>query len=283
MANQQSEIETSFKFTGKLKDTQQVNDKSVTKEKQTSLNTFYLTPNNNEYFIGLIRVLQENEFRVAMMDKNNCWISKSETFEFHRLENNNMSSQNIHQFRNNLVSALTKPNDKDFEIKEIDIDKNKNNKNKWKEIKIFRKARGIKCELATFKLYTGKKNLFYLLEKLECTLNGKRRKNREYKGENIKLQQKYNQQMHELNETISDKNEMEKQLLSKFLLVLNEKNKKIKALQDEISQLKYEEDTVIDDGTLDIEGLSGGKRKRNVLEEDHEQIAKPKKKRRKVA
>eukprot|EP01084_Bolivina_argentea_P311850 539850_1 len=225
---------------------QENNNKSQPNQQQEmTLHKFHLLPHNNEYFIGIIQNKQENkeenkeenknnEFRIAMINKSDCWISKPETFS--DLRNNAfISDQNETQFRNNLIFSLTTPKHKSYEIEEIETNKNKC---QGKEIKIYRKTNDLRIEFADFKLYTGDRNIFFCLNKLSQTLNNKTIKNQHYKIDNIKFKEKYDNALELLNECIEGNEKQEQQLLNKFVLILNQKKKQIRALQQEIQRLK---------------------------------------------
>ena len=220
---------------------------SLSKEKLiASFRKFKLSPNNNEYYIAIIRSLGTDTFRLVLVDKEACYISKESSYD--DIRNESYSTTNMKQFRNVLVSAISKPNDKDYEIQEIEHwgkDKNKTESHpKCKELVIIRRAiGGLKIIIANIKVYLGKKgnkgnNLDYLLEKMSKTLIAKQQKNEGLLRDNLKFQDKYNQSLQYIEESISAKNNQEQELLSKFVLILNEKKKKIRALQREILRLK---------------------------------------------
>ncbi len=156
-----------------------------------SLHKFQLKPNNTEYFIGIIQNKEDstnnNEFRIAMINKSDCWISKPETYSQLQI-NANMSDSNPIQFRQNLIHSLTNPKDKSYEIEEI----NTSNQNNYKETKIYHPTINLRIDYANIKLYSGPNNINYCLEKLDSTLKYKKDKNEQYKSDNINLKERYN-------------------------------------------------------------------------------------------
>eukprot|EP01083_Nonionella_stella_P285466 971643_1 len=197
------------------------------------------TINDHQYYVALIRKSGASSFRLSIIEKNNtctCWTSSE--LQFDKIRNEALSG-NMEDFRNHLISALSNPNDHDYQIKHVIQKKSK--KTNVFEIQILRKAAGITVLIANIKCYLAKHhgtNLFYLLDKASATLEHQKQDNTQYRRDNINFQKKYNESLQHVEEAISAKNKQEQQLLSKFVMILNEKKKKIRALQREINRLK---------------------------------------------
>merc|ERR1712232_1090329 len=86
-----------------------------------------------------------------------------------------------------------------------------------------------------------------------------------------------------VDEGISAKNNIEMEMMQKFVLILNEKKRKIRALRRENEQLKAAKNKNANN-EMDIDdnaSLIGKKRKRNALDENENDSAPKKKKQRK--
>eukprot|EP00483_Globobulimina_turgida_P013337 UN13361 len=138
-------------------------------------------------------------------------------------------------------------------------------------------AGGLRIQMAKFKFYAGRNNLFYCFGKLASTLRQKIRENVQFNSDNVNFQKQYNETLELVNEAISAKSQQEEELLNKFVFVLNEKKKQIRSLQSEIVQLK---------GNGNNNKNRNRKRKIDVLDDcdsESEEIVVPKCKKRKIA
>lgn len=225
------------------------NDNSTSRREQkliTSFRRFKILPNDEEWFLASIRVLGSDKFRLALVNKDICYMSQE--CDYDKIRNESYSTTNSEQFRTHFISATTNPNDEDYEIEAEDQwGKNKeSNKSEYprrKILKIVRKAGNLRIVIAKVGVHLNKrsdvgKNMTYLLGKMVDTLFAKQQQNERLLRDNNKFQIKYNKSLQFIDEAMSAKNNQEQELLSKFVLILNEKKKKIRALQQEIFRLK---------------------------------------------
>ncbi len=202
-----------------------------------------LLPNGKQYFIAMVRQLRGTKFRIAIMNENECWISMELLFE--KVRNPACTNAN---FRSDLIMAFAHPNHEQFEINETNCDKKGNPMSvstaaviPIKLLKVCQKASGVTIVIANIKCYKSKRtgsNLLYILEKMDKTLLDHKKKNCQLLEDNKKFQERYNQSLVLVDEATLAKNNQEQELMGKFVLILNEKKKKIQALEAEILRLK---------------------------------------------
>ena len=242
---------------GSVKSEAKQNENLRTDKLVTSFRKFNLLPNNEEWYLAVIRTLGTDEFRIFLANKDTCYASNKCNYDI--IRNKSYSTTNSKQFRGHFISAISKPNDRDYEIEVEDQWKGSTqNKGKYprkKKLNIVRKAGNLRIIIATITVALNKKdnegqNIEYLFNKITKTLFAKQQKNEGLLKDNIKFQSKYDESLAFMDEAISAKNNQEQELLSKFVLILNEKKKKIRALQQEIFRLKQNGNANINNSSI---------------------------------
>ena len=201
----------------------------------TSFKEFHNKHDNNPYFIGVIRERGQQTFRTALINDDQIYISQQVTFQDIRNPSYSINN-NPNQFRNDILSALAIPgkNSKYF-IKVV------NKTSNHKEIHIFKTTTTLKVKIAeinVFKNANESKNRTYFYKKLESTLILMQNEKQNLSKQNKELQKDYNKSHKMVQESIKMREEIESELMNKFVLILNAKKAKIRKLQQEIEKLK---------------------------------------------
>ena len=182
--------------------------------------------NKKKYHLGVIRKLTADSFRVMVSNGKHCWASKDLKYEDIRPKS--LGRQNIDDYRANVIAALSLQRE-DYVYEENDIGNNKTSK----EIKILHNVGGLKVHLCDFKvnLNTNEgENEEYLFGKLQEKYSKFDNKIKKLNDKIDQLTKAKNAAMQLTDEAINVKENLENELMDKFVKILNEKKRQIRKL-----------------------------------------------------
>ena len=228
----------------------------------TSFKSFKNEVDNNTYSIGVIRERGQQSLRVALINMNNAEIFISKQTTFNKIKNPNYlidadSKNNSTQFRNDILSALAVPDGNNSKYCVIVMNNTANrNGNNFLQIEIFKTANEIKVKLGTIKVYRNQNELKhreYFYKKLEATLVLMGNEKQNLLRQNKELQSNYDKSQKVIKEAIAKTNNLELELMQKFVNILNTKKEKIRKLQNEIELLKKCKTTCVPSKSVDVD------------------------------
>ena len=188
--------------------------------------------NNNDYFIGMSRRTEGNTLRAIIIDlkDNKIFISPEKKFDEIVDKNRLKGNNKLDYWRNIIISSLQKPRNN---IELIINDEN----GKKKELIIKSIKNGFETIIGSIDCCRGPQNAIYLYDKFTTTIEYFMKQSMTNIDANKKLIQTCEESKLLVVEALKIKEENEQNMLRKFVMILNEKKKKIRKQNIEIHRL----------------------------------------------